>query len=117
MVRSLLHLFSHGMNEWLLQRLSAIIMTLYILAFAVVLLLSRPLDYAGWRGLFELEAVKIASFAFFLSLLLHAWIGVQDVLSDYIRSNGLRTVLKFSAGAVLVVLGVWTIRILWGIAA
>lgn len=117
MVRSLLHLFSHGMSEWLLQRVTAVVMTLYVLAFAVVLLLSQPFTYVRWHGLFELQAVKIASFAFFLSLLLHAWIGVQDVLSDYVKLNGLRAVLRFTAGVVLLVLGLWSLQILWGIAA
>jgi succinate dehydrogenase / fumarate reductase membrane anchor subunit len=116
-VRSLLHLFSHGMSEWLLQRVTAIVMTLYAVLAAVVLLLSRPLDYAGWRGLFEMQIAKIATFAFFLSLLLHAWLGVQDVLSDYVKYRGLRAALKLAAAIMLILLGVWSLQILWGIAA
>lgn len=117
MVRSLLHLFSHGMSEWLLQRLTAIVMTLYVVLAAAVLLLTRPLDYAAWRDLFDLQSVKIATFAFILSLLLHAWLGVQDVLSDYVKFNRLRATLKFAAVVMLAVLGVWSMQILWGSAA
>lgn len=117
MVRSLLHLFSHGMSEWLLQRLTAIVMTVYVVLAGIVLLLSRPLDYTAWRGLFDQQTVKIATLAFMLSLLLHAWIGVQDVLSDYVKYSRLRAALKAAAAVALVAMGVWSIQILWGSAA
>lgn len=117
MVRSLLHLFSHGMSEWLLQRVTAIVMTLYVLMLAVMLPLFWPTDYAGWKALFDMQSVKLASFAFFMSLLLHAWIGMQDVLSDYVKYNRLRAMLRLAVAVALLALGGWALQILWGNAA
>lgn len=116
-MRSLLHLFTHGMSEWLLQRVTAIVMALYTVALAIVLLMLMPADYVDWKSLFDSQIVKFSTFAFFLSLLLHAWIGMQDVLSDYVKFNRLRAVLRLAVGIMLLLLAGWAIQILWGNAA
>ena len=105
------------MNEWLLQRLTAVFMALYALAFAVVLLAVRPASYIEWRHLFDAPTVRICTFAFILSLLLHAWLGIQGVLADYVKPQVPRRALKCLTAAVLVGLACWSVRILWGNAA
>ena len=117
MVNRLLHWYAHGMNEWLLQRLTAVFMALYALALAVVLLVLRPAGYIDWRHLFDVPAVRICTFAFILSLLLHAWLGIQGVLADYVKPQVPRRALKCLTAAVLVGLACWSVRILWGNAA
>ena len=117
MVVRLLHLFSHGMSEWLFQRLTAIAMALYTVVLAFVLLYVRPEGYEAWHSVFEPALMKIGTFAFMLSLLLHAWIGVQDVLSDYIKPTGLRSMFKLMAAAMVIAMGGWSLLILWGSAA
>ena len=114
MVARLLHLFSHGMSEWLLQRLTALLMAVYMAVLVVVLLTLRPDGYQAWHGLFDSALMKIATFTFMLSLLLHAWVGVQAVLSDYVKHVHVRRMLKLAAAAILVVLGSWSLWILWG---
>lgn len=117
MVNRLLHMHAHGMNEWLLQRLTAVFMALYALSSAIVLLVLQPAGYLGWKHLFDLPAVRICTFAFILSLLLHAWFGVQGVLADYVKAQVPRRVLKCLAAGLLAGLACWSVRILWGSAA
>ena len=106
------------MSEWLLQRLTAVFMTLYALSFAVVLLVLRPAaGYIGWWHLFDVPAVRICTFAFILSLLLHAWLGIQGVLADYVKPQVPRRILKCLTAGLLVALACWSVRILWGSAA
>ena len=117
MVNRLLYLYSHGISEWLLQRLTAVVMTIYTLLFAAVLLVVRPAGYSDWKHLFDVQAVKICTFVFILSLLLHAWLGVQGVLADYIQAQVARRTLKWAVAGLLAGLGLWSVFILWGSAA
>ena len=105
------------MSEWLLQRLTAVFMTLYALSFTAVLLVLRPAGYIDWRHLFDVPAVRICTFAFILSLLLHAWLGIQGVLADYVKPQVPRRILKCLTAGLLVALACWSVRILWGSAA
>ncbi len=78
-----------GLHVWMLQRLSA----LYLAAYAGYLLLhfvrQAPADYLTWQTWIATPAVGISAALFFLALLLHAWVGLRDILMDYVRSLAL----------------------------
>ncbi|MEJ2406358.1 MAG: succinate dehydrogenase, hydrophobic membrane anchor protein [Candidatus Thiodiazotropha sp.] len=102
-----------GLSAWLVQRLSAVYMAL----FSVTVLLwwfSTPApDFAAWRGLFARPLVGVAVAMFFLALLLHAWVGIRDVILDYAgRLPGLRLFLLALLGGWLIAEGFWILRIL-----
>ena len=102
-----------GLSAWLVQRLSAVYMGLFIIALGAVLLSSDNLDYAHWRALFAQPLLCIAPPMFFLSLLLHAWVGMRDVILDYAgQAPSLRLLLLSLLGAWLIALGIWVIRIM-----
>jgi succinate dehydrogenase / fumarate reductase membrane anchor subunit len=50
---------------------------------------------------------------FFVALLYHAWIGMRDILMDYIRATGLRLTLQVAVGLALLVYLIWSASILW----
>jgi succinate dehydrogenase / fumarate reductase membrane anchor subunit len=103
----------YGLRDWLAQRITAAVMAVYSVIVVVVLLTGRPITYAVWRDLFEQGWMRVATLLFALSLAWHAWVGVRDILMDYIKPDGLR--LSLQVGALLVIaayLG-WTIQILW----
>jgi len=105
----------YGLRDWLMQRVTAVVMALYSLLF-VFLLLTRPLEgYAHWRALFAPEWMKLASLLFALSLMLHAWVGVRDILMDYVRPTGLRLALQSAAILALVAYAAWAVQILWSL--
>ncbi len=105
----------YGLRDWLMQRVTAVVMALYSLLFAF-LLLTRPLGgYVEWRALFAPEWMKLASLLFALSLMLHAWVGVRDILMDYIRPAGLRLALQSATILALVAYAAWAAQILWSL--
>jgi succinate dehydrogenase / fumarate reductase, membrane anchor subunit len=109
-----LNLFTHGSYEWMLQRMTAFVMTFYVLSMAALLMLEQPWSYEAWQTLFANGTVKLASYLFLLSLLLHAWIGYKDVLADYVRLRALRLGLKAIGALALLIQMVWSAQILWG---
>ena len=51
---------------------------------------------------------------FFLALLYHAWVGIRDIVMDYVKPTGLRLLLQSLVGTALVFYLVWSVSILWG---
>ena len=103
----------YGLRDWLAQRLTAIVMTLYSVLFILVLLCARELDFAGWREVFAPQWMKLATLLFLVSLFLHAWIGVRNIFMDYVKHGGVRLALYTLAIAWLVVCAGWSVQILW----
>jgi succinate dehydrogenase / fumarate reductase membrane anchor subunit len=102
-----------GLAAWLVQRLSAVYMGLFVVTMAVILLSDPEINYLRWRGLFAQPLIAIASTMFFLALLLHAWVGMRDVILDYAgQSPALRLLLLSLLGGWLIALGIWVIRIM-----
>ncbi len=101
-----------GMRAWLLQRLSSV----YMAAFIVVTLLwfatSDAITYTSWRDLLANPVVAVAVALFFSSLLIHAWIGMRDVLIDYVPIMGLRLVILLGIAVFLIAMGIWVAFIL-----
>lgn len=105
----------YGLSDWLLQRLTAVVMVGYTGVFLVLVLGAPKLDYAAWRALFAPSWVKYATLLFALSVYFHAWVGMRDIIMDYIKSDGLRLALYGVVVAALVVYAGWLVQILWGI--
>ena len=103
----------YGLRSWLVQRMSAVVMALYTLLFLAAVLVARPADHATWRALFAQGWMRVATLVFFVSLFLHAWVGVRDILMDYVKPTGLRLGLEVAVIVALVALGGWAIDILW----
>ncbi|MES9874507.1 MAG: succinate dehydrogenase, hydrophobic membrane anchor protein [Candidatus Sedimenticola sp. PURPLELP] len=82
-----------GLRAWALQRISAVYLGLYLVYFLGYLLISPPESYEAWRSWVGDPWGSMAMLLFFTSLLLHAWVGVRDVLIDYIHPMMIRVVL------------------------
>jgi succinate dehydrogenase / fumarate reductase, membrane anchor subunit len=107
----------YGLKDWLVQRVTAVLMALYTLLVLAIALWNGGIDHALWKSLFASGAFRLASFLFMVALLYHAWIGVRDVFMDYIKPVGLRLALEVATVAVLVAYLGWTIQLLWGVKA
>ena len=103
----------YGLRDWLAQRITAVIMAVYTVIAVAVLLSGLPITYTVWRDLFSQGWMRVATLLFMASLAWHAWVGVRDIIMDYIQPAGLKLALE-----VLVLLTIaaylgWTIQILW----
>ncbi len=105
----------YGLRDWLLQRITAIVMVVYVVVFLSCLLGHLPLRYDTWHAAFSDPVVRVSTLLFFLSLLLHAWVGVRDIFMDYVKPFGLRLTLQVLVILSLVVYALWTINLLWSI--
>ena len=104
----------YGLTDWLAQRVTAIVMTVYVLLLLGVVLWNGGLDYATWRSLFANGAFKVATFLFMAALVYHAWVGAREIYMDYVKPVGVRLALQVITIVALVAYLGWTIQILWG---
>jgi succinate dehydrogenase / fumarate reductase membrane anchor subunit len=101
-----------GLRAWLLQRASAVYMLAFIAFLLAHFLLDPPRSYAAWHGWMTAPGVGIAACVFFAALLLHAWVGVRDVLMDYVHPAALRVGALALLALGLSATGAWVLRIL-----
>jgi succinate dehydrogenase / fumarate reductase, membrane anchor subunit len=104
----------YGLRDWLLQRLTAVVMAIYTLGFIVCLVWHAPATYADWKAIFSGTFVRLATMLFFAALLYHAWVGMRDIFMDYIKPVYLRLALQTAVGLTLLVYLIWSASILWG---
>lgn len=104
-----------GLRAWMLQRLSALYLAGYTLWALVYFLLHPVTDHAAWRALWAQPAMGIGAALLFIALLVHAWVGMRDVILDYVRAPLLRLALLALLWGWLLVLAVWLLRILIGV--
>jgi succinate dehydrogenase / fumarate reductase membrane anchor subunit len=103
----------YGLRGWLVQRISAIVMALYTAGFVVALAAAKPAGYADWKALFGHGWMRFATLLFVVSVLLHAWVGMRDILMDYVKPTGWRLALQIVVVLVLVGAAGWAVEILW----
>ena len=104
----------YGLRDWLSQRVTAIVMTLYTVLLLGIVLWHGGLDYATWQALFAGNAFRIATFLFMVALFVHCWVGVRNILMDYAKPTSVRLTLQVLVVCGLVAYAGWTIQILWG---
>ncbi len=102
-----------GFRAWLVQRLSAVYMLCFIVFLSGHFLLDRPRSYFNWHSWVASPAISMAIAVFFGALLVHAWVGLRDVVLDYVRPSGIRAATLVTLVVVLATLGLWVTRILW----
>jgi succinate dehydrogenase / fumarate reductase membrane anchor subunit len=122
MVKSVTSLGRSGLSDWLLQRVSALIMSAYLIFMVGFFILNPSPSYEQWSGLHSSLAMRIFSLLTILSIAAHAWIGIWCVLTDYItvrligpKATPIRMFLQLAMIAVILFYVVWTLDILWGI--
>lgn len=103
----------YGLRDWLAQRVTAVVMVVYTVIFLAALLSRSPIGFAEWKAFFSGGVMRVLTLLFFLSLFYHAWIGVRDILMDYIQPTGVRLFLEVLVILALVGYTIWTISILW----
>jgi succinate dehydrogenase / fumarate reductase, membrane anchor subunit len=103
----------YGLRDWLLQRATAIVLTLYLIVLAIRIGLARPIDYTSWAGIFVPLGMKVATLIAFVALAYHAWIGVRDIWMDYVRPTAIRLLLQLGTILWLAACLIWAVQILW----
>ena len=103
----------YGLRDWLAQRITAVIMALYTVVILGVVLTGPPITFIAWRELFTSGWMRVATLLFAASLAWHAWVGVRDIIMDYIQSTALRLTLEAIVLLTIACYVGWTVQILW----
>ena len=104
----------YGLRDWLIQRITAVVMALYSVALAGYLLLQPRLDYDTWTALFSGQPMRTFTLLFLLSVFYHAWIGIRDIVMDYVKPAGVRLAIHVLVILVSLLYAIWAVQILWG---
>jgi succinate dehydrogenase / fumarate reductase membrane anchor subunit len=101
-----------GLSPWVIQRISSVFVALFILYAFVSLFSATIFSYQAWMvWLFcPLNIILVALFA--IALLFHSWIGLRDVVLDYIHHFMLRILFLTMIAGTLMSCGIWVAKIL-----
>lgn len=102
-----------GMRWWLAQRITAVVMAVYLVLAVLLFIVNTPHDFASWQQFWQPVWWRLMTWAFFAGLVIHAWLGVRDVMRDYVFNLTLRTWLQALVEVVLIGYLVWLGMVLW----
>ena len=103
----------YGLRDWLSQRVTALLMALFTLVLIVQILLPGPMGYDKWASIFSAQWMKLLTFVTVLALLVHVWVGVRDILMDYVKPMVVRLLLQVATLVWLVGCTGWAVQVLW----
>ncbi|MFG1175002.1 succinate dehydrogenase membrane anchor subunit [Erwiniaceae bacterium CAU 1747] len=104
----------NGIHDWLLLRAAAMVMTLYVIYILGFLVMSGTLTFDIWRGFFASSFTKVFTLLTLFSILVHGWIGMWQVLTDYIKPLALRLMLQLVVVVALLVYAIYGTVVVWG---
>ncbi|MFT4520328.1 MAG: succinate dehydrogenase / fumarate reductase membrane anchor subunit [Halioglobus sp.] len=120
MVTPITNMGRSGLYDWLIQRVTAVILLAYFVYVGCVVVCG--VDYASWKELHSQTWMRVFSLLALLSLGAHAWIGLWSVFTDYLTErmmgsvgNILRITAQLVSGLIMFTYVVWGIQILWGL--
>ncbi len=102
-----------GFRDWLIQRVTAILVGLYVIVLFVYLLSHQNVTFFEWQSFFNHIAMKLFTLIVLLSIFWHAWIGLWTVFTDYVKNKSVRFILEILVCLLLLAFLVWTLEILW----
>jgi succinate dehydrogenase / fumarate reductase membrane anchor subunit len=109
-----------GLSDYLVQRISGVVIAAYFFFIVGWLLSHSGVDYTTWVGLHQMTSMRIFNTAALLSVVAHAWIGIWVVLTDYVtvrllgsKATALRLAFEIIAIGVLAIYTLWGLAIVW----
>lgn len=118
MVTAVTSLSRSGLSDWLVQRVTAVILLAFFGFIAVRL--AGGVNYSEWSALFAQTWMKVFTLLAVLSFAAHAWIGMWGVFTDYLterllgaKGNVLRIGLQLLTSLSLVVYVIWAVLVIW----
>ncbi len=101
-----------GLGEWVVQRLTAVYLLVYIIITLIYFTIRPISSYTDWVQLSSNLFYQISTLLFIFSLLAHAWLGLKSVFLDYIKPWRLRFLLQMVLASVLLGIGVWALLVI-----
>lgn len=114
MVNNITSLTGNGLKDWLIQRITAVYFAVYSIFLFGFLLLHPDLNFEQWHILFANHVFQIATAIGLIAILLHAWVGIWTVTTDYINCTAIRLSVQLLVFLWLLSQFIWGLMIVWG---
>ena len=102
----------YGLRDWLIQRITAVVMAAYMLFMAGYVLLYPGMGYDTWTALFSSNVMRSFSLLFLFAVYYHAWVGVRNIVMDYVKPAGIRLGVYVLVILALLLYVFWSVQIL-----
>jgi succinate dehydrogenase membrane anchor subunit len=104
---------------WFIQRATAVYLGLFLAYLLIHFTVAPPADHAALQAWVTQPLVSAGLLLCIPVLLAHAWVGIRDVLIDYVHHLGARVVLLVVFAFVFLASGLWALKaiIVAGLAA
>jgi succinate dehydrogenase / fumarate reductase, membrane anchor subunit len=113
MVTNVTSLTGNGLKDWLIQRVSAIILGLYFIVMLGFFIMNPHVSYEKWSAFIHCKVFLVINVLTMISLILHAWIGLWTVTTDYLKDTVIRLPIQMLIKLFLIGLMIWFFMILW----
>ena len=103
-----------GYSRWKIQRITSLVLMIYIGFLLGVLLVNKSVDWNMWNLMVHNLAFQICSTIAILAMLKHSYLGIWMVVTDYAPrcvQNLINNILLF----LIIILGVWGIYLVWSV--
>jgi succinate dehydrogenase / fumarate reductase membrane anchor subunit len=122
MVTNVTSLTRSGLSDFVIQRVSAVVLTVYTLCVVGFFLANPELTHAGLLAYFSSTTMLLFSTLAVLSTAAHAWIGMWTIGTDYIgehyfgrHSTAFRLVYQAGCLMLLFVYVAWALQLFWSL--
>ena len=122
MVTNITNLRRSGLSDWIIQRVSAVLLAAYTFCILGSLVINPDMDYQAWKSLFNSNLMRVFSLITLAALCAHAWIGMWVVSTDYMTSiqlgnhaASIRRIFQVGILLIIAVYLVWGMQIFWGV--
>lgn len=105
----------NGVHDFVLVRATAIVIVLYVIYLIGFFAMAGELSYAVWTGFFSHAFTKVFTLLALFSVLIHGWIGMWQVLTDYVKSLALRMALQLIIVVALLAYMIYGFVVVWGV--
>jgi len=122
MVTNVTSLTRSGLSDFLVQRVSAVVIAIYTLCVLGYFLANPTVTHADLVAYFASTPMLLFSTLMVLATAAHAWIGMWTVGTDYIREHyfgahatAFRMAYQTGCIALLFVYVVWALQLFWSL--
>ncbi|MBV5308321.1 succinate dehydrogenase, hydrophobic membrane anchor protein [Chromatium okenii] len=99
-----------GLMAWLIQRASAVYLALFMGYLLIHFIFDAPATHAALVAWIKQPLIASGLLLWIPLLLAHAWVGIRDVLLDYVHPLGLRLSLLMLFGFIFIASGLWLFK-------
>ena len=112
-----------GLFDFLVQRVSAVILGLFALCVGGWFGINPDAGHVEWAEYFDTPVMMGFASLALASLIAHTWIGMWTIGTDYLRphyfgriATGVRMAYQAAVGLVLLAYGAWAVAVIWRLA-